>query len=260
MAKRIELNKTSPSKHKKTAFGSKPKAPQSVWQRLKRLLFKIFLGAWLASVLMIVLYKFLPVYLTPTMLDRKITAWTEGKSGKIYSHWTPYEEMDSNAALAVLAAEDQRFPAHFGVDTEALFGAVKNNMKGKRIKGASTISQQVAKNVFLWQHRDYFRKALELYFTWMIELIWGKERILEVYLNVAETGPMTFGVEAASRRYYGHSASELSRSEAARIAAVLPNPKRFSIANPSPYIQRRTQRIQNQMRQLGGKTYLENLK
>jgi monofunctional biosynthetic peptidoglycan transglycosylase len=161
--------------------------------------------------------------------------------------------------LAVIASEDQLFPDHHGFDFDAMWGAVNNNLKGKRIKGASTISQQVAKNVFLWQGRSYLRKGLEAYFTLMIELIWGKKRIIEVYLNIAETGKMTFGVEAASRKYYGHSAEELSTTEAARLAACLPNPIRFSVASPSGYVNKRTQAIKRQMKALGGKKFLRSI-
>jgi len=184
----------------------------------------------------------------------------EGNPSKIYSQWSSYKELDKNVAIAVIASEDQAFPDHNGFDFDAMYGAVKHNMKGKKIRGASTISQQVAKNVFLWQDRSYIRKGLEVYFTFLIELIWGKERILEVYLNVAETGPMTFGAEAACRRYYGHSGAEISTSEAARIAAVLPSPNRFSIEHPSAYVRKRTSAIQRQMRGLGGKNYLKQLK
>jgi monofunctional glycosyltransferase len=220
---------------------------------------KFILYGFGVSVVTIVLLKFIPVWVTPTMIDRKFTALFAGKDSEIHSDWESYDNISKEAALAVVASEDQLFPVHNGFDFDAMYGAFRNNIRGKRIKGASTISQQVAKNVFLWQGRSYLRKVLEVYFTFMIELIWGKERILEVYLNVAETGKMTFGVEAASLRFYGHSAKTLSRTEAARIAAVLPSPNRFSIANPSGYVQRRTNFIARQMRGLGGKAYLKSL-
>ncbi len=261
MAKRIDTSSSKPftssgSKFSKT--NSKNKSSKLPFQkRLLRFCIKWILILWVSSVVAIVLGKFLPVFFTPTMLSRKIDAWSEGNSGKIYSNWTSYDEIDKNCGLAVIASEDQLFPDHNGFDFDAMVGAVKNNMKGKRIKGASTISQQVAKNVFLWQGRSYFRKGLEVYFTFMIEMIWGKKRILEVYLNVAETGKMTFGVEAACRKYYDHTSTEVSKSEAARIAAVLPNPIRFSIKNPSGYVLRRTGQIQRQMRMLGGKRFME---
>ncbi len=211
----------------------------------------------IGSVALTVLYKFVPVPLTWTMIDRKLHTTSEDTD--LHYDWTPYEAVAPDMALAVVAAEDQRFPAHFGFDYKAMNNALKNNWRGRRIKGASTISQQVAKNVFLWQGRSYFRKGLEAWFTVLIEVIWGKKRILEVYLNVAETGPMTFGVEAAAQRYYGKSAAQLTRTEAARIAAVLPNPNRFLIARPSGYVRRRTAFITRQMRGLGGKAYLADL-
>ena len=185
------------------------------------------------------------------MISRKIEAIVDGKDSKIYSEWTSIENISKEAPLAVVSSEDQKFPEHWGFDFKAMYNAFRYNMRGKKIRGASTITQQVAKNVFLWQGRSYVRKGLEVYFSLLIELIWGKERILEVYLNVAETGPMTFGVEAASQRFFGHSANTLSRNEAAIIAAVLPNPIRFSIRNPSGYVNQRTNKIARQMRMLG---------
>lgn len=206
----------------------------------------------------VILLKWLPVFITPTMLDRKLNAIREDRDSALHYNWTAYDNLHPEAALAMVAAEDQHFPVHYGFDFDAMQQALRYNLRGKRTKGASTISQQVAKNVFLWQGRSYFRKGLEAWFTLLIETIWGKKRILEVYLNVAETGPMTFGVEAASRQFYGHPARQLSRTEAARIAAVLPNPIRFSVAKPSSYVQRRTSFIARQMRRLG-KSYLQKL-
>lgn len=259
MAKRIEYTKKTPGAssggNKFERLAKKSPKKQS-W--LKKIGF-FFLYLWILSLFSVVFLKFFPVYFTPTMVSRKIDALLDGNPSKIHSQWSSYKELDKNAAIAVIASEDQAFPDHYGFDFDAMYGAVKHNMKGKKIRGASTISQQVAKNVFLWQDRSYIRKGLEVYFTFLIELIWGKERILEVYLNVAETGPMTFGVEAACRKYYGHSGSEISTSEAARIAAVLPSPNRFSIEHPSAYVRKRTSTIQRQMRGLGGIKYLENL-
>lgn len=220
---------------------------------------KFLLYGFITSIITVFILKFVPVWVTPTMVDRKITALFEGRDSEIHSDWESYDNISKEAALAVVASEDQLFPQHYGFDFGAMWGAFRHNLKGKKIKGASTITQQVAKNVFLWQGRSYVRKVLEVYFTTLIEIIWGKKRILEVYLNVAETGKMTFGIEAASLRYYGHSSNGLSRTEAARIAAVLPSPNRFSIANPSGYVQRRTSFITRQMRGLGGKAYLKSL-
>ncbi|MFM8912623.1 MAG: monofunctional biosynthetic peptidoglycan transglycosylase, partial [Flammeovirgaceae bacterium] len=162
--------------------------------------------------------------------------------------YVTYREMSPNIKLAVMASEDQLFPNHNGFDVESIKKAWKEkDKKRKRVRGASTISQQVAKNVFLWQGRSWIRKGLEVYFTFMIELIWGKERILEVYLNVAEMGKGIFGVEAASRNYFKKPAKKLTRAEAAMIAACLPSPKRFRVQPPSPYINRRYPQIMVQM-------------
>ncbi len=209
------------------------------------------------SFVLVILFKYIPVWYTPLMLTRKIDAVLEGKESKLYRDWEPYENISREMALAVVAAEDQIFPTHWGFDFDEMYNAMTEDRK--KVRGASTISQQVARNVFLWIGRSYIRKGLEAWFTVLIELIWGKERILEVYLNVAETGPMTFGVEAASLRFYKKSARNLSRAEAARIAAVLPNPVKFSVRNPSPYINKRTNHIMRQMRYLGGQKYLESL-
>ena len=259
--------RTPPLSEEKPQY-SKPKL--SRWQRFEAFgernpmvqiilikFIKFILYGLGVSIVTVILLKFLPIWVTPTMVDRKFTALFSGKDSEIHSDWESYDNISKEAALAVVASEDQLFPQHNGFDFDAMYGAFRHNLKGKRIKGASTISQQVAKNVFLWQGRSYVRKVLEVYFTFMIELIWGKERILEVYLNVAETGKMTFGVEAASLRFYGHGAKTLSRTEAARIAAVLPSPNRFSISNPSNYVQRRTNFIVRQMRGLGGQKYLK---
>ena len=218
---------------------------------------KAILYLLLISVVWVVVLKFVPVWVTPHMIGEKMEAAREGKETKLYKDWESYDNISKEAALAVVASEDQAFPTHWGFDFDEIQDALAK--KRKRARGASTISQQTAKNVFLWHGRSYIRKALEVYFTLMIELIWGKERILEVYLNVAEMGPMTFGVEAASQRFYKKSAKNLTRAEAARIAAVLPNPVRFSIKNPSAYVVGRAGKISRQMRALGGQKYLADI-
>ncbi len=220
---------------------------------------RAFLVLFLGSVGWVVMLKYVPVWVTPLTISRKWATLGTPQSSSIYKTWRPYEEISREAALAVVASEDQQFPYHWGFDFDEIQDAIKENQTRKRARGASTISQQVAKNVFLWNGRSYVRKGLEVYFTVLIELIWGKKRILEVYLNVAETGPMTFGVEAAANRFYGHSAYSLRREEAARLAAVLPNPNQFSVQRPSGYVQRRTRQISRQMRALGGQKYIRNL-
>lgn len=220
---------------------------------------KAFLWLFFGSLGYVVVLKYIPVVITPLMVSRWMDTFGTDESSHIYKNWRSYDEISKEAALAVVSSEDQAFPTHWGFDFDEIQDAIKENQHRKRPRGASTISQQVAKNVFLWNGRSYIRKGLEVYFTMLIELIWGKKRILEVYLNVAETGPMTFGVEAASQRFYGHPAATLTRDEAARMAAVLPNPRQFSIKKPSTYIQRRTRQIARQMRYLGGQKYIRNL-
>ncbi len=220
-------------------------------------LFRAAFYFFIVSVIWVIVLKFVPVLVTPHMIGRKIEAARADESTELYKDWESYDNISKEAALAVVASEDQTFPTHWGFDFDEIQDAMTE--KRKRARGASTITQQVAKNVFLWHGRSYIRKALEAYFALLIELIWGKERILEVYLNVAETGPMTFGVEAAAQRFYKKSAKSLSRDEAARIAAVLPNPIRFSIKNPSSYVRGRTSKIARQMRALGGQKYLAGL-
>lgn len=228
-------------------------------ERVYRVCVKVFLGLFFGSIGWVVVLKYVPVWVTPLVISRWIDTFGTSQRSHVYKKWRSYDAISKEAALAVVASEDQAFPAHWGFDFDEIQDAIKENKYRKRPRGASTISQQVAKNVFLWTGRSYLRKGLEVYFTALIELIWGKQRILEVYLNVAETGPMTFGVEAAAERYYGHSAATLSRTEAARIAAVLPNPRLFSIRKPSAYIQRRTTQISRQMRYLGGQRYIRSL-
>lgn len=198
--------------------------------------------------------KFLPVFYTPLMISRKIEAISDGKDSKLYRDWEPLSNISREISLAVIASEDQLFPEHSGFDFNQIKTALSEDRERKR--GASTISQQVAKNVFLWNGRSYIRKGLEGYFTVLIELIWGKKRILEVYLNVAEMGDMTFGAEAASLRFYNKSAKNTGRYEAARMAAVLPSPRRFSLKNPSAYVNKRTGQIVRQMKNLGGQKYV----
>lgn len=225
---------------------------------VRSFLIKAFICFLIGTVGAVVVLKFVPIWITPLMVVRKIESAAEGKNSEIYHDWTSYDDISKEVALAVVSSEDQLFPAHYGFDFRSMYNAFRYNWRGRKIRGASTISQQVAKNVFLWHGRSYIRKVAEVYFTFLIELIWGKERILEIYLNVAETGPMTFGVEAAAQRYYGKSAANLSRAEAARMAAVLPNPRRFLVASPSAYVQARTNKIARQMRMLG-KNYISGL-
>lgn len=232
----------------------------SIFRKIKNIAFKVVYYFFLLSIGSVVLFKFIPIPFTLTMLDRKMSSVARGEDSEIHYKWRSYKNVSREMHLAAVAAEDQNFPNHNGFDFKAMKKAHSNNLKGKKVRGASTISQQVAKNVFLWQGRNYFRKALEFYFTALIELIWGKQRILEVYVNVAEMGKNTFGVEAASERIFKKSSKNLGRAEAARLAAVLPSPNKWSAAKPGPYVTRRTGTIQKYMRALGGVKYIENLR
>lgn len=226
-------------------------------RRLPFIALRFFIYFFVITVVWVLILRFLPVWVTPFMISRKIDAFKADEDTEIYHDWESYDNISKEAALAVVASEDQNFPNHWGFDFNEIYDAMTE--KRKRVRGASTISQQVAKNVFLWHGRSFIRKGLEAYFTILIEVIWDKERILEVYLNVAEMGKMTFGVEAASLRFYKKSAKNLTRAEAARIAAVLPNPIRFSIKSPSAYVMKRSNQISRQMRALGGQRYIADL-
>jgi len=207
---------------------------QRVGSFLLRLIAKIilwFVGLSLAAVM---LFAFVPVPITATMIMDQNGAARD---------WEPLEEIDPNLVAAVIAAEDAKFCAHHGFDTEAIQKAYEQNQKGGRIRGGSTISQQTAKNVFLWQDGGYTRKGLEAWFTFWIENIWGKRRIMEVYLNVAETGIGTYGATEGARRYFDKSAARLSRSEAARMAVALPLPKKRSVRNPQGWLARHGRRV-----------------
>ena len=223
------------------------------------LISRTILVLFLASVAWVVILKYVPVWFTPLTISRKLDTIGTDKSSKIYKTWRPYSEINREAALAVIASEDQQFPYHWGFDFDEIQDAIKENQTRKRPRGASTISQQVAKNVFLWQGRSYVRKAAEAYFTILIELLWDKRRIMEMYLNVAEMGDCIFGVEAASQQYFHKSASKLSPQEAALLAGVLPNPLRFRASNPGPQARAKQRRVLRNMRRLGGPAYVREL-
>lgn len=203
------------------------------------------------SILSVILFKWVPIPFTPLMITRIIEFKLDGDDA-IYSHkWVPLEQISPSLQKAVIASEDGNFLEHSGFDFKAMQKAFKNNNKGRRLKGGSTISQQTAKNVFLWQGRSYFRKGLEAYFTVLIELIWGKERIMEVYLNSIEMGNGVYGAQEAARHWYRKPAKNLTSREAAGIAAILPNPRKFKATNSSSYIDRRKDKIMRVMRQIG---------
>ena len=209
---------------------------------------------WLAvgflaiSVLSVLVYRWMPVYVTPLMLIRCGESIIDGKTPAIHHRWVPLEEMSKYMPVAVIASEDANFLSHHGFDFDAIRSAAKDMKKGKRRRGASTISQQTAKNVFLTPSSTWLRKGLEAYFTVLIELLWSKERIMEVYLNSIEMGPQIYGVEAVAIRHFGCQASELTRANCALIAATLPNPLKFSSLKPSRYMRKRQKQIEHEMR------------
>jgi monofunctional biosynthetic peptidoglycan transglycosylase len=214
----------------------------------------------LGTVLPILLLRWIPPPMTSFMVNRQFEAWHGGKRHYRQRYrWVNLKQISPNLRLAVVASEDQKFPEHFGFDLESISDAWKEHEHGHRLRGASTISQQVAKNLFLWPGRSYLRKGLEAYFTVLIEVLWPKRRILEVYLNVVEFGKGIYGASEASRAFFGRSPGQLSREQAARLAAVLPNPLRLHAQHPSWYVAERTHWILEQMELLGGSSYLRDL-
>jgi monofunctional biosynthetic peptidoglycan transglycosylase len=217
-----------------------------------RLLWKT--GAWFfgLSILSVVFFRFVPVPVTPLMVIRSVEQAIDGKELRLKHDWVSIDEISKNLPLAVVCSEDQNFMNHSGFDMDAIERSVEAAKRGaKRVKGASTISQQTAKNVFLWPGRSWIRKGFEVYFTVLIEFVWSKERIMEVYLNSIEMGNGIYGAEAAANFYWKISAKNLSRTQAATIAAILPNPLKYSANPPGPYVQERIGWIVNQMGQWG---------
>jgi monofunctional biosynthetic peptidoglycan transglycosylase len=221
----------------------------------------IGIAAWMAiTVTAVVAVRWIDPPTTAFMLQDRVAALVTREQGYEFRHeWRDYDQISRNMPLAVVAAEDQQFPLHHGFDFKQIDKALADRERGRRVRGASTISQQVAKNIFLWRGQSWFRKGLEAGITVLIELCWSKQRILEVYLNVAEFGRGTYGVQAASKRFFRKDAARLTRQEAALLAAVLPAPKRFKAQAPSRYVQRRQAWIERQMASLGGTSYLAQL-
>jgi monofunctional biosynthetic peptidoglycan transglycosylase len=228
--------------------------------RLSRALATGLLSLIVLSVLLVAMFRWLPVPFTSFMIQDRIAALREERSGPRPPHdWVAWRDISRHAAVAVIAAEDQNFLEHEGFDLKAINKARSDAKRGRRLRGASTISQQVAKNLFLWPGRSWLRKGLEAWLTLWIELLWSKQRILEVYLNSAEFGRGVWGVEAAGRYFFGKPASRLNRNEAALLAAVLPNPKRFRVDRPSPYVLQRQLWILRQMQEVVHDGRLEEL-
>ena len=235
----------------------KPKSRRSLWRRLWRA-FWIVAIAWIAFTwLLVLLLRFVPPPTSAFMLERGFAALRNGERG--YStkyHWVAAENVSRELPIALVAGEDQKFPTHHGFDVQAIADALDEAEEGERLRGASTISQQTAKNLFLWNGRSFVRKGLEAYFTVLLELTWPKRRILEVYLNIAEFGDGVYGAQAAAQQFFGKSAGQLGARESALLASVLPNPKKLRADRPSPYVARHAEWVERQVRQLGGANYL----
>jgi len=217
---------------------------------IKKLLLRIVVAFFASTILSVVALRFIPVWFTPLMFIRCYEQLKEGRELRLTHHWVSLDEMSENMPVAVMASEDARFLSHHGFDFKAIENAAKRNIQHpeKRKLGASTISQQTAKNVFLWPGRSWIRKGFEVYFTALIELMWSKERIMEVYLNSIETGEGIYGVEAIANENWGLHADQLSKSQCALIAVTLPNPRKFSSKHPSAYMQKRQKRILREMK------------
>ena len=226
------------------------------WKWLKRIVAAFFI----LSIVSTILFRFIPVPITPLMLIRCVEQIADGELPTLKKDWVPLSEINSSLVLAVIASEDQKFAEHFGFDFEAIEKVAKQNIKlqkrGKPIKGGSTISQQCAKNVYLFPQRSYIRKAFEVYFTFLIEVFWSKKRIMEVYLNVIEMGNGIYGAQAAAKTFFKKDAKQLSNAESATIAAVLPNPRRWNAGKPTGYINKRKNWILRQMSHLRGSIQL----
>ncbi len=221
-----------------------------VWKKTRAIIrwtVVAFLGS---TILAVVALRFLPVYFTPLMFIRCYEQIAEGKSLKMKHHWVPLNKISPSLPMAVMASEDAKFMRHHGFDYQAIEHAAERNRKHpeKRKLGASTISQQTAKNVFLWPGRSWVRKGFEVYFTALIELMWPKERIMEVYLNSIEMGDGIYGADAVAEEHFGTDALSLTKSQCALIAATLPNPRKFSSKNPSAYMRKRQARIMREMK------------
>lgn len=242
-----------------TGIFVKRSGPRRWWQRLARWLLILPVALVVVSVLPVAVLRFVDPPFTAFMLDRKIEGWRQGNGVAIDYRWRDFDRIAPTLALAVIASEDQNFSRHGGFDLQAIRQARAEQAAGGRVRGASTISQQVAKNLFLWSGRSWLRKGLEAWFTVLIEWLWPKQRILEVYVNIAEFGDGVYGAEAAAQRFYGRPAAQLTTTQSARLAAVLPSPRRYSAVDPGPYVVRRTQAIERQMRFIGGVEHLQAL-
>lgn len=229
---------------------------RTLFRRLLQALFWFAAG----SALLVLSLRWVPLPGSALMVERKVQSWVDGTPIDLQHSWRPWRALPNDLKIAVIAAEDQKFAAHWGFDIPAIRAALAHNEQSSgSVRGASTLSQQVAKNLFLWSSRSWLRKGLEVWFTGLIELLWPKQRILEVYLNSVEWDDGVFGAEAAARHHFGKEAAKLSSQQASLLAAVLPNPRKWSASHPNAYVNRRAGWIRQQMRQLGGSQYLNQL-
>lgn len=228
-------------------------------RKLFRHLFRFLFWFVLLSVAAVLILRWVPPPGSMLMVERKVQSWFNGEPIDVQRDWQSWEAISDNIKVAVIAGEDQKFAEHHGFDLPAIEQAMAHNEQGRSVRGASTISQQTAKNLFLWSGRSWLRKGLEAWFTVLLETFWPKQRILEVYLNSAEWDQGVFGVQAAARHHFGVDASRLSPQQASQLAAVLPNPRKWSASRPNGYVRERAAWIRQQMWQLGGREYLERL-
>lgn len=235
-----------PAKRKGTKKVSKNR-----FKTILRIIKKVALWYFAITIIWVILYRFVNPPVTWLMLQRGFERKFDGKEWKLEKDWRSFDELSNNLKYATIAGEDANFMKHYGFDMKSIQKAYAKNKAGKPIRGGSTISQQTAKNVFLWPGRSYIRKAFEAYFTLLIELLWTKERILEVYLNVAEMGDGIYGAEAAMQEYFNKPATRMTKGRAALLVAVLPNPRKWTPAKPTPYIYYKRQLILNNMRRIG---------
>lgn len=228
-------------------------------RNLLRRLLRALLWFAAVSIVLVLVFRWVPPPGTALMLERKVQSWVSGEPIDLQREWVSWDHISDDLKVAVIAGEDQKFASHWGFDIPAIQAALAFNERGGNVRGASTLTQQVAKNLFLWPGRSWLRKGLEAWFTGLMELFWTKQRILEVYLNSAEWGQGVFGAQAAARYHFGVEASQLSRQQAAQLAAVLPSPLKWNAGKPSTYVASRAGLIRRQMSQLGGPSYLMQL-
>jgi monofunctional biosynthetic peptidoglycan transglycosylase len=236
-------------------FGKSPRRP--LWRRVLRFIVVSALAFVALTWLCVLVMRFVPPITSAFMVERRVSASIHGEHDFVLKYqWIPFSKVSADLPIALVAGEDQKFPTHHGFDLQAIADALDEADEGERLRGASTISQQTAKNLFLWGGRSFVRKGLEAYFTVLLELTWPKRRILEVYLNIAEFGDGVYGAQAAAQECFHKNAAQLSAHESALLASVLPNPKKLHADRPSPYVSRHADWIERQVRQLGGAGYL----